>query len=234
MKTLKKVQLLVMALIVAVGVSSCDEKKSKSRDDDKEETEETEKVKKGEDTEEPEKVKNEFNTGSDVLDEGLRRLNRVCLKGQKADSCEELDEIRKKYGEEFRAWEQKNIEILDSVYEIEDAFYKFDAEIEKMQNAFLEKLRSLIEKEEKEAREQNMAELPEIEEDVEEFLPPPPPPEEVIASEEVCGSLLLCGYYKIYYYREGRRDDILEDIYREYITDEKLLEKKLERIYGRR
>ena len=225
MKTLKKVQLLLMALIVAVGVSSCDEKKSKSRDDDKEETEETE------------KVKNEFNTGYDVLDEGLRRLNRVCLKGQKADSREELDEIRKKYGEEFRAWEQKNIEILDSVYEIEDAFYKFDAEIEKMQNAFREKHRSLIEKEEKEAREQNMAELPEIEEDVEEFLPPTPPPpspEEVIASEEVCGRLLLCGYYKCFYYRKGRRDDILEDIYREYITDEKLFEKKLERIYGRR
>ena len=196
-------------------------------------------------TSEKEGVKKEFNTGCDVLDEGLRRLNRVCLKGQKADSREELDEIRKKYGEEFRAWEQKNIEILDSVYEIEDAFYKFDAEIEKMQNAFWEKHRSLIEKEEreraeraeKERKEQIMAELPEedIEEDIEVFdMPLPPPPEEVIASEEVCPSLLLCEYYKIYYYREVRRYDFLEDIYREYITDEKLLEKKLERIYSRR
>ena len=189
MKTLKKVQLLVMALIVAVGVSSCDEKRSKSRDDDKEETEETE------------KVKNEFNTGYDVLDEGLRRLNRVLKKAQKADSVVELNEKWRKYYEEFRAWEQKNIEILDSVYEIEDAFYKFDAEIEKMQNAFREKHRSLIEKE---AREQNMAELPEVEEEVEEFLPPPPPPEEMaIPIQEVVAEeldYLLYQYYRIYYY----------------------------------
>ena len=223
MKTLKKIQLLLMALIVAVGVSSCDEKKSKSRDDDKEETEETE------------KVKNEFNTGYDVLDEGLRRLNRVCLKGQKADSREELREITREFGKVFGTWERENIEILDSVYEIEDAFYKFDAEIEKMQNAFWEKRRSLIEKEEREleeSREPIMAELPDVEEiEIEEV-----PLEEFVYEPDY----LLYEYYKEYYYKRGEividedGDRHLERIYRRYITDDRLLEKKLEKIYSRR